>query len=72
MQPYLDAQKLEVLGLFGNKFSGSIPREIGNLTLLKELQLGYKELRGMSLDLYLYGKVELARMFQQNLGKLSV
>ncbi|KAM7530585.1 hypothetical protein LguiB_033995 [Lonicera macranthoides] len=35
--------KLEGLGMFGNKFSGSIPREIGNLTLLKELHLGNNE-----------------------------
>lgn len=37
---------LQILGLSNNRFSGSIPQELGNLTMLRELYLGFNTLEG--------------------------
>lgn len=37
---------MQYLSLWSNYFSGSIPKPIGNLTTLKQLYLGYNNLRG--------------------------
>ena len=39
-------QELEVLSLSLNNLDGIVPGEVGNLTMLKELYLGYNNLKG--------------------------
>ncbi|KAH7846894.1 hypothetical protein Vadar_019390 [Vaccinium darrowii] len=41
-----ECRELQYLSFFGNKFTGFIPRSIGNLTMLKKLYLGQNNLQG--------------------------
>ncbi|XP_059654740.1 probable LRR receptor-like serine/threonine-protein kinase At3g47570 isoform X2 [Cornus florida] len=44
--PSCECSELQTLWLSNNKFNGEIPRDIGNLTFLKELYLGGNNLKG--------------------------
>ena len=64
----VDGKKLEYLAVSGNELQGNIPAEIGNLSSLKELYIGYYNGYSGGIPLEIGNLTELVRFDSANCG----